>query len=161
MDIYIQELQADFTSFLIKKTLVRVINKHYGHSMKGILSKPTRRFPHTRVSCKYPSITYNRGIKPWVLDCTQQDLPDKRKIKDSKDMQGLFSLWVIASVGSITKCASLYSILLAVIISSLTNHSMCRVHKPRVPWGPASMPRLGPGRQHITHGLAQESKTIG
>ena len=34
----------------------------------------------------------------------------------------------------------------------------CRVHKPRVPRGPASTPRLGPSRQHTTHGPAQESK---
>ena len=39
--------------------------------------------------------------------------------------------------------------------------ALCWVHKPRVPQGPASMPRLGPSRQHVTHGLAQESKTIG
>jgi hypothetical protein len=30
-------------------------------------------------------------IKPWVLDYTQQDLPDRRENKnDSKDMQGSF-----------------------------------------------------------------------
>jgi len=34
----------------------------------------------------------------------------------------------------------------------------CRVHKPRVPRGPASTPRLAPSRQHVTHGPAQESK---
>ena len=39
--------------------------------------------------------------------------------------------------------------------------SSCRVHKPRVPQGPASTPGLGPNRQHTTHGLAQESKTTG
>ena len=35
----------------------------------------------------------------------------------------------------------------------------CWVHKPRVPRGPASMPGLGPGKQHVVHGPAQESKT--
>ena len=31
----------------------------------------------------------------------------------------------------------------------------CRVHKPGVPRGPASTPRLGPSKQHATHGPAQ------
>ena len=62
-DIYIQEMLTDFTSFLIKR-FVRVINKHYGRSAKGILAEPTTRSPHTRVSSKYPPITCNRGIKP-------------------------------------------------------------------------------------------------
>jgi hypothetical protein len=44
--------------------------------------------------------------------------------KDFKDMQGYLACAFIASTGSITKRASLYSILLAVIISSLANHSM-------------------------------------
>ena len=45
-------------------------------------------------------------------------------------------------------------------MSNLTSKlkQMCRVHKPGVPWGPASTPRLGPSRQHVTHGPAQESK---
>ena len=60
VDIYIQELLADFTSFLIKP-FVRVINKHYGRSGKGILSEPTNRFPHIKVSSMYPLVTYNRG----------------------------------------------------------------------------------------------------
>jgi len=40
-----------------------VINKHYGRSVKGTLSKLTRRLPHTRVSSMYPPITCNRGNK--------------------------------------------------------------------------------------------------
>ena len=47
VNIYIQEMLADFTSFPIK----------------GILSEPTRMFPHTIVSSKYPPITCNRGNK--------------------------------------------------------------------------------------------------
>jgi hypothetical protein len=43
-------------------------------------------------------------------------------------MQDYLAYGFIASVGSITKRASLYSILLAVIISSLAN---CRVTKTR------------------------------
>ena len=37
----------------------------------------------------------------------------------------------------------------------------CRVHKPGVPRGPASTPRLGPSGQYTTHGPAQGSKTTG
>ena len=51
-------------------------------------------------------------------------LTRQEKRKDSKDMQGYLACGFIASTGSITKRASLYSISLAVIISSLTNHSM-------------------------------------
>ena len=35
----------------------------------------------------------------------------------------------------------------------------CRVHKPGVPRGPASTPGVGPGKQHIFHGMAQKTKT--
>ena len=37
--------------------------------------------------------------------------------------------------------------------------TMCRVHKPGVPRGLASTPGLGPRKQHVIHGPAQESKT--
>ena len=40
-----------------------VINKHYDHSVKGILYGPTRMFPHTRVSAMYPPVTCNRENK--------------------------------------------------------------------------------------------------
>ena len=40
-------------------------------------------------------------------------------------------------------------------------HPFCWVHKPGVPRGPASTPRLGPSRQHITRGPAQGSRTTG
>ena len=118
MNIYIQEILADCTSFLIKP-LVMVINRHYGRSVKGILSEPTRRFRHTRVSSMYPPITCNRGNKTLNTRLYSARLTDMRKIR----LQGyarLSGLWVIASAGSITKCVSLYSISLAVIISSLT-----------------------------------------
>ena len=36
--------------------------------------------------------------------------------------------------------------------------STCRVHKPGVPRGPAPTPGLGPEKQHVVHGPAQESK---
>ena len=80
---------ADFISFLIK-LLVRVISEHYDRSVKETLSEPTRRFPHTRVSSNIHLSPATRGAS------TQQDLPDKNKVKDSKDMQGLFGLLVFA-----------------------------------------------------------------
>ena len=40
----------------------------------------------------------------------------------------------------------------------MKEHTCCWVHKPGVPRGLASTPRLDPSRQHTTHGLAQESK---
>ena len=49
MAIYTQDILANFTHFLIN-LLVRVVIKHYDRSVKGILSEPTRRFRHTRVS---------------------------------------------------------------------------------------------------------------
>ena len=123
MNIYIQEMLIDFTSFLIKP-FVRVINKHYGRSMKEILFEPIMRFSHTRVSSKYPPITCNRGNKTLSTRLYSARLTRHEK---NKRLQGYARL--ICFVGycicrSITKRASLYSIFLAVIFSSLTNHSM-------------------------------------
>ena len=77
VDIFIQEMLADFTSFLIKP-LVRVISKHYDRSMKGILYEPTKRFPHTRVRSVYPPVTCNWGNKTmstqlYLVRLTQQE----------------------------------------------------------------------------------------
>ena len=70
---------------------------------------------HTQVSTLASAYHLQQGeIKLWVLNCTQQDLPNRRKRKDSKDMQGYLACGFIASAGSITKCVSLYSIFLAV-----------------------------------------------
>ena len=123
MDIFIQEMLTDFTSFL-KKTFTRVINKHYGRSAKGILSEPTRGFPHTKVSSMYPLVTYNRGNKTLSTRFYSARLTRQ---EENKRLQGYARLiWLVGNCicGSITKRASLYSISLAVIISSLTNHSM-------------------------------------
>ena len=106
------------------KHLVRAINKNYDRSVKEIFSEPTRRNPHTRVSSSIHLSPTTGGIKPWVLNCTQQDLSDRRKEKDFKDMQGYLACVFIAFVGSITKRASLYSIFINSRIGSLTNHSM-------------------------------------
>ena len=53
MDIYIQEMLTDFTSFLIKP-FVRVINKHYGRSVKESSLSPPGGF-HTHKSQLYVS----------------------------------------------------------------------------------------------------------
>ena len=103
---------------------MRVINKHYSRSVEGILSEPTRRFPHTRVSSKCSPITCNRGNK--TLSTRLYSARHTRQ-EENKRLQGYTRLiWLMGYCicASITKCASLYSILLAVIISSLTNHSI-------------------------------------
>ena len=92
---------------------MRVINKHYSHSVKGILSEPTRRFPHTRVSSMYPLITYNRGNKTLS---TQLYLARLTRQKENKRLQGYTRLiWLVGYCicGSITKRASLYSIFIS------------------------------------------------
>ena len=122
MAIYLQDMLVDFTSFLIKP-LVRVISEHNDRSMKGILSEPTRRFPHTRVSSSIHLSPAIVGIKPKVLDCTQQDLPDRRKKKTPRICKAYLDCWFIAFAGSITNSASLYSKFLAVVFSYLANHS--------------------------------------
>ena len=96
VDIYIQEMRADFISFLIKH-LVRVINKHYGRSVKRILSEPTRRFPHTRVSSMYPLVTYNRGNKTLSTQLYSARLTRQEENKRLQRYASLFDLWVIAS----------------------------------------------------------------
>ena len=72
------------------KYLVRVINTNYDRSVKKILSEPTRRNPHTRVSSSLHLSPATGGIKPWVLNSTQQDLPDKRKQKTPRICKGIW-----------------------------------------------------------------------
>ena len=43
-------MTTDYKLSFIKKHLVRVINKNYDRSVNEILSEPTRRNPHTKVS---------------------------------------------------------------------------------------------------------------
>ena len=65
---------------------MRVINKDYDHSVKeSSLSPPG--VIHTQDSALASTCHLQQGeIKPWVLNCTQQDLSDRRKEKDFKDM---------------------------------------------------------------------------
>ena len=46
------------------KHLVRVVNKNYYRSVKEILSEPTRRNPHTKVSSRLHLSPATGGIKP-------------------------------------------------------------------------------------------------
>jgi hypothetical protein len=62
-NIYIQDIIVDYTTFL-HKTFSVGLNKHYGRSVKGIISEPTRRFPHTRVTSNIHLAPATGGIKP-------------------------------------------------------------------------------------------------
>ena len=105
------------------KTLSEGYKQHYYRSAKGILSKPTRRFPHTKV-IYHLSITCNRGNKTLSTQLYSARLTRQEERKDSNDMQGYLTCEFIAFAGSITKCASLHSIFINSRIVSLTNHSM-------------------------------------
>ena len=108
MAIYIQDMLADFISFLIK-SLVRVINKHYDCSVKGILFEPTRRFPHTRVSSKCPLITCNRGNKTLSTRLYSAILTWQEENKRLQEYARLIWLVGYCICGSITNSASLCS----------------------------------------------------
>ena len=64
MNIYKPDMMTDYKTFLLKTFIVRVINKHYDRSVKGILSEPIRRFPHIRVSSSIHMSPAIGGIKP-------------------------------------------------------------------------------------------------
>ena len=68
--------------------------------------------------------TYPTGNKTLSTQLYSARLTRQEKRKDSNDMQGNLACWFIASIGSITKRASLYSIFINSRIGSLTNHSM-------------------------------------
>ena len=84
------------------KTFSEGYKQHYDRSAKGILSKPTRRFPHTRV-VQHPPVTYNEGNKTlstrlYSARLTQQE--------ENKRLQGYARLiWLVGYYiyGSITK----------------------------------------------------------
>ena len=92
---------------------MRVINNDYDRSIKESSLSPPGGI-HTKESALASACHLQQGeIKHWVLNYTQQDLPDERKEKDSKDMQGYLAYGFIASAGSITKRASLYYIFIS------------------------------------------------
>jgi hypothetical protein len=102
---------------------VRVLYKHYDRSVKGILLEPTRRFPYTRVSSSIHLAPATGGIKLRVLNCIQQDLPDRRKEKILKICKAIWC-GLLQLQEALLKVHPYVQVLLEVIISSLTNHSM-------------------------------------
>ena len=72
--------------------------------------------PHVPIIC-------NRVEQTLSTQLYSARVTHQRERKDSKDMQGYLAYGFIEYAGSITKRASLYSILLAVTISPLSNHS--------------------------------------
>ena len=86
-NIYIHGMITDCKYFPLQKHFVTI----WKNSTSAAEGNP--RWAHQKVSTHKSRLCILRspvtgGIKSWVLDCTQQDLPDRRKIKDSKDMQG-------------------------------------------------------------------------
>ena len=88
--------------------------QHYDHSAKEV-SEPTRRFLHTKV-IYHPSVTCNRGNKTLSTQLCSARLTRQKERKDFKDMQGYLACGFIASAGSITKRASLYSIFIKAVL---------------------------------------------
>ena len=101
---------------------MRVINKDYDRSVKEILSEPTRRNPHTKVSSSLHLSPTTKGNKTLITQLYLARLTQQEERKDSKDMQGFLACGFIASAGALLNVRTY--IRLAVIISSLTNHSM-------------------------------------
>jgi hypothetical protein len=123
VSICIQDMIADYINFLYKH-LVRVLNRHYGRSAKGILSELNRRFSHTRVSSNIHLAPAIRGIKLWVLDCTQQDLPVRRKEKTLRICKAIWLVGLLHLQEALLNMHPYIQFLLVVIISSVTNHSL-------------------------------------
>ena len=88
-------MTTDYKLSFIKKHLVRVINKNYDSSVKEILSEPTRRNPHTKVSSSLHLSPATGGMKPLVLNCTQSDLPDRRKEKTPRIYK---AIWLVGCI---------------------------------------------------------------
>ena len=102
------------------KHLVRVINKDYDRSVKESSLSPPGGI-HIQESTLASTYHQQHGeIKLWVLNYTQQDLPDRRK-KDSKDKQGYLACGFIASAGALLKVCPYIQFLLA---DALVHYSM-------------------------------------
>jgi hypothetical protein len=91
---------------------VEVLNELYIRNVKEILAEPTMRFPHTRPALSAP-VTCNRVEQTLSTQLYSARLTRQEEKKDSKDMQGYLACGFIASARSITKRASLYSILIS------------------------------------------------
>ena len=106
------------------KHLVRVINKNYDRSVKEILSGPTRRNPHTKVSFSLHLSPATRGNKTLSTQLYSARFTRQEKRKDSKGIQSYMAYGFIASTGALLSVRPYIRFLLAANISSLTNHSM-------------------------------------
>jgi hypothetical protein len=102
---------------------VEVLNKLYFRNVKEILAELTRRLPHTSVSSiNTYHLQQGRTNPEYSIVLYKTYLSEgKRRLQGCARLSGLR---VIATAGSITKYASLYSVLLAVIFSSFINYSM-------------------------------------
>ena len=60
---------------------MRVINKDYDRSVKEILSEPTRRNPHTRVSSSFHLSPATGGINPEYSIVLSKTYPIGEKIR--------------------------------------------------------------------------------
>ena len=82
---------------IIKLLFIKAFGESYKYQLrsqhKEILAEPTRRYPHTMVSSSIHLSPATEGIKPWVLNCTQQDLPDRRKEKTPRICK---AIWLVA-----------------------------------------------------------------
>jgi hypothetical protein len=107
MNIYIQEFIIGGKSFLCKTFLVRVINQLYIRNVREILTEPTRRFPHIKVSFKNTCHLQQGRTNPEysIVLCKTYPSEEKKRLQGYARLSGL---WVIATAGSITKGASLY-----------------------------------------------------
>ena len=95
---------------------MRVVNRDYDRNVKEILSGPTRRNPHTRVSSSIrlsPVIGENKTLSTQLYSAR---LIRQEERKDSKDMQGYLACGFIASVGALLKVRSYIRFLLTVAL---------------------------------------------
>ena len=107
-------MTIDYKLPFIRKYLVRVINKNYDRSVKKILSEPTRRNPHTKVSLSIHLSLATGGNKTLSTQLYSARLTRQEKRKDSKDMQGYLACGFIASAGALLKVRPYIRFLLAV-----------------------------------------------
>ena len=77
---------------------MRVINKNYDRSVKKIISEPTERNLHTKVSSSIHVSLATRENKTLSTQLYSARLTRQEKRKDSKDMQGYLTCEFIASV---------------------------------------------------------------
>ena len=87
----------------MKKYLVRVINKNYDRSVNEILSEPTRRNPHTKVSSSLHLSPATGGNKTLSTQLYSARLTRHEEKKGSKDMQSYLTCRFIASTGALLR----------------------------------------------------------